>query len=305
MLKTKKMKNKKNKVLLIDGNNLLHRVYHQYKSMRAEDGTLTSIIFGFPYVLNSLINLHRPQKVCVVFDGGRSRRRLEILPNYKNREKKDDFDYENFIAQKEILMELLKHLGIDVYIFPKEEADDIIGILARKYGRNSQVVIVSADKDFNQLINNRVSVWDPNKKERITHLNCKKITGYTPEECVDYLSLVGDTSDKIPGYKGIGPKTALKFLEYAGSIENYLNDKSLNFRIDRQALADLYNINKELIDIMYFVTKNKLKLKGVNITKGEFNQKEVRYICADHSITKIQKPEVLNTFKQLYDSQRI
>lgn len=299
------MKNKKNKVLLVDGNNLLHRVYHQYKSMRSEDGKLSSMVFGFPYVLNSQINLHRPNKVCVVFDGGRSKRRLEILPNYKNREKKDDFDYENFISQKETVMQLLKYLGIDVYTYPKEEADDVIGILARKYGRSSQVVIVSADKDFNQLINKNVSVWNPHKKERITHLNCKKLTGYEPEQCVDYLSLLGDTSDKIPGYKGIGEKTAIKFLEYAGSIQNYLDDKTLKFRIDRQVLADLYIINKELIDIKYFVTKNKLKLKNVNITKGEYNQKEVRYICADHSITKIQKPEVLNTFKKLYDSTRI
>lgn len=299
------MKNKKNKVLLVDGNNLLHRVYHQYKSMRSSDGKLSSMVFGFPYVLNSQINLHRPNKVCVVFDGGRSKRRLEILPNYKNREKKDDFDYENFISQKETVMEMLKYLGVDVYIYPKEEADDVIGILARKYGRNSQVVIISADKDFNQLINKNVSVWDPHRKERITHLNCKKLKGYEPEQCVDYLTLLGDNSDKIPGYKGIGEKTAIKFLEYAGSIQNYLDDKTLKFRIDRQVLADLYIINKELIDIKYFVTKNKLKLKNVDIIKGEFNQKEVRYICADHSITKIQKPEVLSTFKKLYDNKGV
>ena len=66
-----KKKNKKQKILILDGNNVLHRAYHQYKSMRNEEGKITSMIFGFPYILHALINLHRPTRVYVVFDGGR------------------------------------------------------------------------------------------------------------------------------------------------------------------------------------------------------------------------------------------
>lgn len=294
------MKTKKNKILIIDGQNILHRAYHQYKSMRDEFGRITSMVFGFPYILHSLINLHRPNRVYVAFDGGRHKRRLEILPGYKNRVKRDDFDYENFITQKEDVVKLITALGIDIYQKKGYEADDFIYLLARKHSRNSQVVIVSTDKDFVQLINPNISIWNPFKNERITHLNCEKIMGYTPEQCVDYLSLVGDTSDCIPGYKGIGPKTALKFLNEEGSIDNFLNNDK-NSKIDKNVLKELYKVNKELIDIKYFVRKNKIKLEHADLIPGKFNSKEVKLICADYSITKIQKPEVLAKFKQLYE----
>lgn len=297
------MKNK-SKTLIIDGNNLIHRCYHQFKSMRTTKGTLTSIIFGTPYVLRSLIVTHRPTRVCVVFDGSRSKRRLEILPGYKDRVRRDDFDSNNFYEQKETTQKLLKYLGLDVFIHPTEEADDIIYLLARKHSRKGPVVIVSADKDFDQLINKRISIWNPHKKERITHQNCLKLKGYTPEQCVDYLSLLGDKSDCIPGYKGVGEKTALKFLNEVGSIYNFLNNKSIKFRIDREVLAELYKINRELIDIKYFVRKNRIKLKDTNITRGKFNEKEVRFICADYEINTIQSKDVLKIFKRLYDGER-
>ena len=292
------MKTKKNKILIIDGQNVLHRAYHQYKSMRDESGRITSMIFGFPYILHSLINLHRPNRVYVTFDGGRHERRLEILPGYKNRVKRDDFDYENFIAQKEAVMKMTTALGIDIYQKKNYEADDFIYLLARKHSRKSQVVIVSTDKDFVQLINPKISIWNPFKNERITHLNCEKIMGYTPEQCVDFLSLTGDKSDCIPGYPRVGEKTAIKFLNDVGTIENFLNN-DFKSKINKKELRELYKVNKELIDIKYFVKKNKVKLEHADFIPGKFNSKEVKLICADHSITKIQKPEVLAKFKQL------
>ena len=299
------MSQKKNKILIIDGNNICHRAYHQYKSMRNEEGKITSMIFGFPYILHALINLHRPTRVYVVFDGGRDARRLEILPDYKKRDKKEDFDYENFIQQKNVVLEMLTHLGVDYYHQKDKEADDFIYLLARKYGRKSQVLIVSTDKDFNQLINKNISIWNPFKQERITHLNCKKLTGYEPYQCVDYLTLLGDKSDNIPGYRGVGEKTAVKFLEQVDSIENFLNDKNLTFNIKRDILAEVYKVNKELIDIRYFVKKNNLKLSDAKFIKGKFNIKEFKLLCADHSITKLQQPEVIMRFKQLYDNKGI
>lgn len=297
--------NKKNKILILDGNNILHRAYHQYKSMRAEDGKITSMVFGFPYIVHALINLHRPSRVYVVFDGGRDARRLEILPTYKQRVKKEDFDYENFIEQKNVVMGMLTHLGIDYFHQKDKEADDYIYLLARKYGRKNQVVIVSTDKDFIQLINKNISIWNPFKNERITHINCEKVMGYTPEQCVDYLTLLGDKSDCIPGYKGVGEKTAKKFLDQVGSIENFLKDDKLQSNIKKELLQELYLVNKELIDIRYFVKKNNIKLADAKRIPGKFNMKEFKLLCADYNITKLQQAEVLMRFKQLYDNKGI
>lgn len=300
-MKNIQKKQKKNKVLIIDGNNLLHRSYHQYKSMRGTKGS-SSMIFGFPYILNSLINLHRPTKVYVVFDGGRDKRRLEILPTYKKRVHREDFDLENFLHQKEVVRDLITNMGIPYYSKKDYEADDFIYLLTRKHARTSQVVIVSTDKDFNQLVDKNISIWNPFINKRITHLNIEKEIGYPAYQTVDYLCMLGDKSDCIDGVKGIGEKRAKDFLLKFKSIHNYLNsnvpEKEQN--IDRNYLRFMYDRNKELIDIPYFVRKHKIKLKDADFVKGKFNAKNIKLICSDYQITKIIQPKVLEAFESLY-----
>ena len=294
----------RNKVLIIDGNNLAHRAYHKYKSLRSSEGKKSSIVFGFPYILNSLINLHKPDAVEVVFDGGRDKARLKALPNYKDRPKKDDFDYEDFQDQKKVVMDILACLGVPVIFAKKREADDLIWLVSRKYARRKwNVVIVSTDKDFPQLMvhNKNISIWNPWKAVRITYKNCKQYFPFTAEQCVDYLILDGDASDNIPGYKGVGPKTAIKFLETYGSIENYLNDLNLpeDKKIKREVLADIYKLNKYLIDIRYFVKLNNIKLLPSERVKGNFNTKKLFCIISDYEIEFFRKGTFITTFKNL------
>jgi DNA polymerase-1 len=292
----------KNKTIIIDGNNLLHRAYNKYKSMRSDDGKLTGSIFGFPYILRSLIRLHSPTKVIVVFDGGRDKRRLKLLPDYKKRKIREDFDYENFISQKEEVMKILSFLCIEVLHNKNFEADDLIWLVARKYSRKGKVMIVSSDKDFIQLIDKQISIWNPWKDDRITHLNYKKHYKFSPEQCVDYLSLDGDTSDNIPGYKGVGEKTALAFLDEYGSIDNYLSDLSLpeHKKIKRKELKALYKVNKEIIDVKLFCKKHKIKLKDCKTkTSKKIDIKELRLLCSKYSITSIIKDDFIQTFKQI------
>lgn len=291
----------KNKTLIIDGNNILHRSYHQYKNMRSSDGIPSSIVFGFPYILHALIKLHKPEKVMVVFDGGRDKARLKLLPDYKKRDKKADFDYEDFLKQKKDVERILECLGIPFSYKKGLEADDIIWLYARRYSREGQVVIVSTDKDFVQLIDKNISLWNPWKNERITHLNYHKHYPFSPEQCVDYLALDGDVSDNIPGYKGVGEKTALKFLNEYGSIENYLNDDKLSDKkIKKDVLVELYKKNKLIIDIKLFCKTTKLFLKDIPVFKNDkINKKELALICSDYSIRMFNQDDFILTFKRL------
>lgn len=294
----------KNKTLIIDGNNLLHRAYHQYKNMRASDGTKTSMVWGFPYILQSLIKLHKPTDVMVIFDGGRDKRRLKILPEYKQRKHKDDFDYEDFIKQKESVKEILGCLGIPITFDKGLEADDLIWLYARKKARSGFVIIVSTDKDFNQLIDNNISIWNPFKQERITHKNIEKLYGYLPEQCVDYLCLDGDDSDNIKGYPGVGPKKALKFLSEYQSITNYIDNLEEIRQFPKKKLEEVYKRNRQLIDIKLFVKKHKIKLRNVKTTKPKFDAEELAILCSNYSISTFTKKEFLITYKQLYNGKK-
>ena len=139
------------KAIIIDGNNLLHRAYHQYKQMRASDGKPSGVVFGVPYMLWSLIRNHKPEDIVMVFDGGRDRNRLKAHPDYKKKEPKADFDYEDFIKQKTAAMGICNSLGIKITHRKDLEADDVIWLQARRWEKKGyQVMIVSTDKDFVQ-----------------------------------------------------------------------------------------------------------------------------------------------------------
>lgn len=293
----------KNKVLIIDGNNMLYRAYYKFNNLRSSKGLLTSIIYGFPYILQSLIKLQKPDKVYVVFDGGRDPKRIELLPDYKKREKKAGFDAENFFFQKDELIKFLDILGIPHLTVEKREADDIIWLMARKLKRlKNNVVIVSSDKDFNQLICEGITIWNPKADKRFTVKNLKKEIGYEPHECVDYLILDGDTSDNIKGMPGVGNARALNFIKEQGSIRKYLTsdcDEMTSF--PKVRLEEVFLLNRQLIDIKLFCRRY---LKDVKITLPEpkvkkVSKKKIAFFCSKYSITSFNKNEFVKTFKNL------
>lgn len=293
------------KFLVIDGNNLAHRAYHKFKRMSSKEGVKSSIAFGFPHILHSLINLHKPNEVLIAFDGGRDKHRLSIWPEYKGKRKdknqKRDFDYDDFTSQIKDVQKILSCLGINYVVKKGLEADDIIWLYARKRKRKGHVVIVSTDKDFNQLLSQRISIWHPWKNKRITHKNCQVEYGYTPEECVDYLSLVGDDSDNIPGQPGIGHKRAQDFIAKYGSIkEYYTGDGEELKKFSKKEAEKLWERNRALIDIRYFCRKY-LDIKKIPVTKGakEIDRKELAMVCSKYSINKFNDSKFLDSFKSL------
>lgn len=292
----------KNKLLIIDGNNLLHRAYHQFKRMASKEGVPSSVAFGFPHILKSLIHVQKPSEVLVAFDGGRDKHRLKAWPDYKKRGERADFDYDDFISQKEDVQKILSCLGIPYVSKKGLEADDIIWLYTRKFKKKGNVVIVSTDKDFNQLVSAQVSIWHPWKNKRITHKNMESLYGYTPEQCVDYLSLCGDSSDNIPGKKGIGHKTAIKFIAEYGSLKEYVEGKGEEYKkMSREEAKEIYERNRLLIDIRLFCRKH-IKFKDIPLKskKGKrINKRELAIICSKYSITKFTSIDFLKTYKNL------
>ena len=291
----------RNKVLIIDGNNMLYRAYYKFKNLRTQSGVLSGVIYGFPYILHSIIKQQNPDKVVVVFDGGRDQVRMDLLPTYKKRESKGDFDKDNFYTQKAEVEKLLTLLGIPIVAVPKKEADDIIYLLCRKLRKKNSICIVSSDKDFKQLISPKVSVWDPKAGMRYTHKNIEKEIGYTPAQTVDYLIMDGDTSDNIPGMKGIGEKTIRKFMDEYGSIKSYLLSNHTDKKFPKSQLEEVFLRNRILIDLKLFYRRylNKLEVSIKYPKVKKVNEKELAYFCAKYEIQTFLKSDFIKTFNRL------
>lgn len=289
----------KNHVVIIDGDNLLHRAYHRFGEFASENGKLSSMIFGAPFMVRHLITKLKPTLLYITFDGGSNKVRKNVLPNYRQRDQKLGFDYENFQEQKAIVKKLFMDLAVRVVWSEKTEADDWIYMLARKY-RKHKVTIVSGDKDFHQLINETTSIYYPNKEILLTTKNLKNHFGYSPNETVDYLILRGDKSDKIPGFGGIGEKRARQFLDAAGSIKAHLDNPVPGVKVDRVKLLALYKRNRKLIDLSYFYRKynRKNKLPILN-PQPILNLPAVAKVARDYSITTLVKVDFLEGFKKL------
>jgi len=292
------------KNIVIDGNNLMYRAYHKFKT-KSRKGIDSSAAYGFPYILRSLINQQKADKVLVVFDGKVDKNRLAIHPGYKGtrgaKKKARDFDQEQFVSQQVDIKKMLKALGVPVIHKSNREADDLMWLYTRKAKRKGEaVVIVSTDKDFNQLLSPNISIWHPWKNKRITHKNLINVYGYTPEQCVDYLSLVGDKSDNIEGKKGFGDKTTLKFIKEYGSLLKYIRGagEEMN-KFTRSEAKELYNMNRALIDLRFFA-RTYLKGEKINIkSSGKIDRKELAIICSKYDISTFTDDSFIKTFKNL------
>jgi len=281
---------------------MLYRAYYKFSDMRSASGTPTGITYGFIYILKSLLATFKPVALYVVFDGGRSKERMAILPDYKNRDKKEGFDKDDFYRQRDLTLELLRCFGVKVIMRKKTEADDMIWLLIRKLKRKFNITLVSSDKDFNQLLSDAVSIWNPSKKMLITMDNIEAAFGYTHKQCVDYLILDGDASDHIPGMPGVGKKTIEKFFNQYESIESFLSEPDSKFmKWDKGKLKYIYDRNKALIDLRSFVTMylKSSDIKIINKNNKVIDETELRFICASSSIRTFVKPPFIKEFKNL------
>lgn len=262
-------------------------------------GQSTSITWGFLNILGGLLGRFKPRRVYVCWDHGRHPKRLELLPTYKAREKRIDFDAEDYHKQLASLRDLLYYLGIPQLYANDTEADDYIYELTRRIltKTKKKAIICSGDKDFRQLVNDRIFIFD-DKRGLITPLNFKKAFSINPEQYADYLCLIGDDSDKVPGVRGIGEKTAIKILEKHINVPLYIKAQPLDKFIP--AIKEIYYLNRQLINLQYFheiYGPQKLTYyRGQR--KPQLNVLEYKKLCAKFGINKFVKDEFLNQLPQ-------
>jgi DNA polymerase I len=207
-------------LLLVDGSSYLYRAYHAMPNLTGPGGVPTGAIHGFIAMLKKLRADHRAEHAVCVFDAKGKTFRDDWYPEYKaNRSPMPD----DLRTQIEPIHEAVKLLGWPVLEVPGIEADDAIGTLARRAADNGHRVIVSTgDKDLAQLVNERVSLINTMSNEALDVAGVKAKFGVPPERIVDYLTLVGDTVDNVPGVDKVGPKTAVKWLTEHGSLDGVI-----------------------------------------------------------------------------------
>lgn len=283
------------KLLIIDGFNLAYRAQYKF-NLTNREGKPSSVVYGFPYILRSLLAKIPSYKVYAVFDGGRAKERTKILPGYKVRDNKLGDDRASFEEQIGDVKDLLLALNCEVVWERGVEADDLIYELCRAFPTVNKT-IVSSDKDFVQLVGPKTKLYNPFKDAFVTHLNAKELYGFSAIECVDYLCLDGDKSDKIPGVKGFGPKTIRNFLDEFGSIDDFLEEDNPG-KWPRDLIKETYSINKRLISLRSFHLKYR---RGFPIPtwEGCINLPKVKELTRKYDITHFNKPEFLNAFQRL------
>jgi DNA polymerase-1 len=207
-----------NRLLIVDGHAYAYRAFFAIRELRSPAGQPTNAIYGFVKMLAKMRESVQPTHLMVVWDGGLSATRVADLPEYKAQrpEMPDDLR-----PQFDGIVDYLQAAGVASFRRNGVEADDYIACLARHAAAAGMtVVIASADKDFMQLVSPGVGLLNPNDKSETvwTQEQVRAKTGVAPTQIVDWLGLMGDSVDNIPGVPGVGPKTAADLLNRFGSV---------------------------------------------------------------------------------------
>ncbi|MBC2605256.1 5'-3' exonuclease [Pelagicoccus albus] len=246
------------KYLLVDGFNMAFRAFYAVKELSRSDGFPTNALYGWVRSMWKLMDDQKPDYVTVFFDLGGAQEKLELLPEYKaNRAEAP----EGFEQQVPIIKDLTRAMGFGLVELNGVESDDLLAAYATRLvaaDSTAEVKIVSADKDFAQTVTDRIHLLLPpptaNPRLGWRNLDPEGVEakwGVPPSKMIDYLSLIGDVSDNIPGVPGCGPKTAVKWLLEYGDVDGILANseqiKPPRFRELLPTLEDRLSINRRII----------------------------------------------------------
>ena len=208
-------------VLIVDGTAVAYRAFYAVRELSTRAGQPTNALFGFVRMLRQLEAHWRPDRLVVAFDGGSPAHRLEKCPAYKAQRAPMPDDLR---SQLGLINEYLDAAGVPRILLKGQEADDVIATLADRAARAGAVVrLATSDKDLMQLVDERVRIVPPTQADdELDAAGVAAKTGVKPSQIVDWLALIGDAADNIPGVNGIGPKTATKLLAQFGSLTECL-----------------------------------------------------------------------------------
>ncbi len=258
------------KLFLVDGSNHAFRVQFALPPMTAKDGFPTRALYGFTTLFAKVLREHQPDYVAVCFDKG-STFRHEMYPEYKGH--RPDMP-EDLRQQWPHFEELIEGFGAKYLTLPGYEADDVIGTLATRYADECDVFLLTGDKDFCQIVSDKIHILDLMKDREIGPDDVVDKMGVPADKVIDLLGLVGDSSDNIPGIPGVGPKKAQQFLAKYGDLEGVLaNADDIGGKTGEKvkAHADNARLSYKLatidINAPVPVTLDDLKMTGIDAEK--------------------------------------
>lgn len=248
-----------NPLILVDGSSYLYRAYHAAPNLTNAKGEPTGAIYGVVNMLRSLIKQYPQSNVAVIFDAKGKTFRDEMYAEYKaNRPSMPD-DLRSQIAP---LHQIIKAMGFPMLVVEGVEADDVIGTLAKQGSHQGLHILISTgDKDMAQLVDEQITLINTMKNELLTPQAVKEKYGFGPEYMIDYLALMGDKVDNIPGVPGVGDKTATALISGVGGLNELYGNleaiANLSFRGAKTMAAKL-EANKESAYLSYALATIKL-----------------------------------------------
>lgn len=275
---------------IIDGHSQLFKAYYAIKRLSNSRGLPTNAIYGFVQMLNKLLREQNPEYLVVVFDAPGPTFRDQLYKEYKANRPPAPPDLN---VQMPWVKKILSAMGIMQLEIPGVEADDIIGVLAQQAANAGiETIIVSADKDLFQLINDKVRVLRQQHDEFKLYTPEEVIAemGVPPEKITDLLGLVGDPTDNIPGVPQIGPKTAAKILAHFSSVEELYENLD---KVDNQKWRELLLKHKEdaLISKKLATIRKDIPLEQI-LGQSEFTLEQFRRSAEPH-------PELIEIYREL------
>jgi len=294
------------KLILIDGNAILHRAYHALPPLTTKRGEPINAVYGFVSMLLRVIQDLKPTHIVVAFDRKEPTFRHKIYKKYQAHRPETD---KSLISQFEKARRVVDSLGIPFYDKAGFEADDVIGTLAKQAEKKmKEVIIVTGDKDILQLVNKITKVYLPVRGLSDARLmeeeDVFEKLGVRPNQVDDYKALVGDPSDNYPGVPGVGPITATKLLSEYKTVENiYKNIDKIQESTAKKLKEgkDLAMISQKLAVI---VTNVPVKLDVEKSEKWKVNNKNAMDLFAEYGFKTLAKrankvEEEINKEKQM------
>lgn len=277
------------KFTIIDGSGLLFRSYYGLPALSDDYGESTQMIFGMAKMTLKLM-LDKPDYFAIARDVGGKTARHDMDENYKaNRVEAPD----DLIRQFHLSHQMIADMRIPAFGFPGYEADDVINTWVQKAKSQTGVhaTIVSSDKDLKQLICQEVDSFDPMKNKKTNYLDFVREFGFEPPLLADYLALIGDTSDNIPGVSGIGPKTAIELIKQYGTVDTiYTNIDQIKKAIQTKLIdwRESAFSSKELVNLIIVPDMHHLSIEQSCTLSPDFDI--IRHVLLDqhgfHSLTK-------------------
>jgi DNA polymerase-1 len=273
-------------IYLIDGSAFIYRAFHAVAPLTNAEGFQTNAVFGFVSMLNKLLKEKSPTHLAVAFDSRGKVFRHEMYPEYKANRPPMPAE---LAAQLPYIKQVVEALGLVSFEEKGIEADDIIGAAAQALScEGNKVIIVSGDKDLLQLVDDRITMWDPMNDRVMDSGGVEKKYQVGPPQLLDCFALIGDSSDNVPGVPGIGPKTAAKLIVEYGSLEGlYEQVEGLKKSKMKERLIDNREAAFMSRDLIRLKTDVTVPLSPEGYTLGEKDEETLRRIYSELGFTSL------------------